>query len=211
MNVFITIGAAAAGAAVIIGIIQHVALRRQQQKSSSIGRSEMIRTELRDARNSTGASPSQEKDIPASGQAGMTHGKRRGRPGGSRQPVILLVDDGITLRQLMAEMLRDRGYVVMEAGTGLEAVQAAAEKRPDCVLLDVRLPDMSGIEALKEIRRKGCDASVVLMTGYMDERQMEEANRIGFDRLLTKPFDLIQVRLAVEQLLNAEELNSDIG
>lgn len=205
MSVFLVIGAAAALSAVIIGIIQHLMLARNKQDPSKVVRSDFAGT-----RKLIGHSSGSEEDAGSAMPVTREGKMRRRHSDAHEQAVILIVDDGITLRQLMAEMLRDRGYIVMEAGTGLQALKAAAERRPDCVLLDVGLPDMSGIEALRELRLKECHAPVVLMTGYMDAGQLEEANRIGFDRLLAKPFDLTQVPVVIGQLLDAE-LKSEIS
>lgn len=84
------------------------------------------------------------------------------------QPLVLVVDDGHALRMLMAEMLQEEGYGVLQACTGRSAIDIWLLEKPDCVLLDIRLPDMSGIDVLKEIRKGDNSAPVALMTAFAD-------------------------------------------
>lgn len=116
------------------------------------------------------------------------------------QPLVLIVDDGKALRSLMAEMLQEEGYCVQQASTGKEAIAKWQKERPDCVLLDLRLPDMSGIHVLSALREASDPAPVALMTAFADADIMAEARELVFHCLLEKPFDLLQVKQAVRDM-----------
>jgi len=115
-------------------------------------------------------------------------------------PLVLIVDDGHALRMLIAEMLQEEGYDVLEACTGKDAIAISLLEKPDCVLLDIRLPDMSGIEVLREIRTGDNSAPVALMTAFADADMLAEARKLGFQCLLDKPFDLLHVKQAVRDM-----------
>ncbi|REK77092.1 response regulator [Paenibacillus paeoniae] len=116
------------------------------------------------------------------------------------QPLVLIVDDGNALRGLMAEMLQEEGYQVLQASSGSEAIAKWLSEKPDCVLLDIRLPDRSGIDVLREIRATNNLTPVALMTAFADADMMTEASRLGFHCLLDKPFDLLHVKQAVRDM-----------
>ncbi|MFF2887418.1 response regulator [Paenibacillus sp. NPDC057967] len=116
------------------------------------------------------------------------------------QPLVLIVDDGNALRMLMAEMLQEEGYCVLQACTGREAIDTWLSEKPDCVLLDIRLPDISGIDVLREIRKANNLAPVALMTAFADADMLAEARKLVFHCLLDKPFDLLHVKQAVREM-----------
>src|SRR5450756_391895 len=80
---------------------------------------------------------------------------------------ILVVDDDPAILQIYSELLRGEGYEVWEASTGHQGLQAAHERRPDLVLLDVMLPDLSGMEVCRQIKEEAAlaDVFVVLVSG----------------------------------------------
>ncbi|RJE90207.1 response regulator [Paenibacillus sp. 1011MAR3C5] len=116
------------------------------------------------------------------------------------QPLVLIVDDGNALRILMAEMLQEEGYGVLQASTGRDAIAKWLSENPDCVLLDIRLPDMSGVDVLCAIREADNPAPVAIMTAFADADMLAEARRLGIHCLLEKPFDLLHVKQAVRDM-----------
>lgn len=128
-------------------------------------------------------------------------------------PYILIVDDQSALRELVAEMLSEIGYVVAEAASGVAALKAIAHRSPDCVLLDLGLPDMNGLEVMQAIRKAKCHAPIVIMTAFADANQIVEAERLGCAGLLIKPFDMLQLRDTVQEVAcsNSQPLKSTIG
>jgi DNA-binding response OmpR family regulator len=103
---------------------------------------------------------------------------------------ILVVDDNLDQVHTMAYLLRDLGHLVDYAVNGLAAVNLAHRTVPDVVLLDIRLPDTSGLHIARELRRNALlvGTSIVGITGFPVSRA--EAVGAGFDEMLMKPVDL---------------------
>lgn len=110
---------------------------------------------------------------------------------------ILIVEDEPDQRRLLGGFLESLGYGIQEAATAEEALDALRTRLPDLVLLDVRLPGKSGIEALREIRAIDGKLPVLLMTAYADLRQAVAAVKSGADDYLAKPLDLGELEAAV--------------
>ena len=105
--------------------------------------------------------------------------------------VVLVVDDDATIREYVADLLEMEGYDVRFAVDGQSALGAIQANRPDCVLLDVMMPGMSGHQVLAEIRRAdgGSQLPVVMVTAAAGEAQSWEAWTGGVDFFLAKPID----------------------
>jgi len=114
---------------------------------------------------------------------------------------ILIVDDQVGVRRLLFEALADEGYNVMMAGGGAEALKILANTLPSLVLLDIKMPGMTGFETLQEIRRQFGPLQVVMMTAYGDMEVIAETRGLGVKHYLSKPFDLDDVRQLVKGLL----------
>jgi len=121
---------------------------------------------------------------------------------------LLIVDDHEVVRQGLAAMLGRRPgfHVVAEAGTVAEAVAAARKFRPDLVVMDVRLPDGSGIEACREIRAEMPDTRVVMLTSYPDEDAVLSAIIAGASGYLLKQVRARDLVAALEAVGRGESL-----
>jgi len=117
---------------------------------------------------------------------------------------ILVVDDDRRMVKTICDILRVKGYDAAEAYSGEEAVAKARGDDPDCVLMDIKMPGMNGVEALKTIKGEAPDLQVVLMSAYASDDQAREAKRLGATAVLTKPIDFQQV-LSFLSLLRREE------
>lgn len=103
---------------------------------------------------------------------------------------VLLVDDHALFRVGLQGLLERRGIgVVAAAGSGQEGIRLVAELTPDIVLLDMRMPDMSGLEVLKALRKNGAAMPIVMLTTSDDERDLVEALRSGAQGYLLKDID----------------------
>ncbi len=125
------------------------------------------------------------------------------------QPLTLLVvDDHEVVRQGLVALLgrRPEFHVVAEAGTAAEAVQAARRFRPDLVVMDVRLPDGSGIEACREIRAEMPETRVVILTSYPDEDAVLSAIVAGASGYLLKQVRARDLVAALEAVGRGESL-----
>lgn len=103
---------------------------------------------------------------------------------------ILIVDDTLFMRVKLRGLLEKSGYqVVGEGANGREAVEKYKELRPDIVLLDITMPEMDGISALKEIKAFDAKATVVMVSALGQESFVMEAIRSGARNYLVKPFE----------------------
>jgi DNA-binding NtrC family response regulator len=124
---------------------------------------------------------------------------------GDTPRTILVVDDEASQRRLLGGFLESRGFSTAEAASAEEALERIRRDPPDMVLLDVRLPGISGIEALAEIRKLAERLPVLLVTAYADLRQAVSAMKGGADDYLTKPLDLDELEAAVLDALGPAE------
>lgn len=113
---------------------------------------------------------------------------------------ILIIDDEASIRKLLRVSLEANGYQIIEAHTGQEGLQKLIESRPDIVLLDLGLPDKSGLTLIKEIREWSSTSIIVLTVLDQDENKIEALDG-GADDYVTKPFSipelLVRIRVAL--------------
>jgi two-component system cell cycle response regulator DivK len=102
---------------------------------------------------------------------------------------VLIADDTPDARDLYAEYLSFRGFAVMTARDGAEAIQVALEQCPDVIVMDLAMPQFDGITATRRIKadRRASRACVLLLTGYPQMAVEREAREAGVDLILTKP------------------------
>ncbi len=118
----------------------------------------------------------------------------------------LIVDDEAPLRQVLLHLMRGDGFVCAEAGNGREALDYLASHPVTLVISDLRMPQMDGIELLREIRARYPDIAVVLITAVADVEVAVKCLAIGAMDYLTKPFHLEEVRARVAQALERRRL-----
>jgi|SRR5664279_132428 len=116
---------------------------------------------------------------------------------------ILIVEDNEKNMKLVRDILRHNGHATLEAGTGTEGVRLAAESRPDLVLMDIQLPDIDGIEALRRIRAdRSLDAvPVIAVSASVMPDDQHKIVTSGFDAFVTKPINLKQFLDTVSRFL----------
>ncbi len=114
---------------------------------------------------------------------------------------ILVVDDAAFMRMKAAKLLTDNGYLVVEASTGAEAVEMYKKHQPDAVLLDITMPDMDGLTALKALREHDPSASVTMVTALGQQTIVMEALKSGALDFIVKPFDSNRVLAAVQKMV----------
>ncbi|ETT87221.1 response regulator [Viridibacillus sp. FSL R5-0477] len=114
---------------------------------------------------------------------------------------ILIVDDQQGIRLLLNEVFKKEGYETYLAANGLEALQYIDKIMMDCVLLDMKIPGMDGIEILKRINKQLPDLPVLMMTAYGELDLIKEAEALGAKHYFTKPFDIYEVRDVVNKIL----------
>lgn len=112
---------------------------------------------------------------------------------------VMCVDDAIFMRNKASKLLISNGYSVTEAANGLDAVEKYAAERPDVVLMDITMPVMSGIDAVKAIREKDPDARIVMVTALTQKSMVLEAIRAGARDFVAKPYDSDKLLEAVRK------------
>jgi len=117
---------------------------------------------------------------------------------------ILVVDDEVDICDFVRNFFKERDFEVFVAYDGREAVNLVKSRDPDIVLLDIKMPIMDGIEALKEMRKISPEKKIIMITAVEDAEQMEEAKRYGVAEYITKPLVLEQLERTV--LTVAEQL-----
>jgi two-component system response regulator AtoC len=113
---------------------------------------------------------------------------------------VLVVDDNDVVREVLKEFLESL-YRVDCASNATEALTRVAEHPPDLILLDMRLPDASGIMLLRSLRSNGVTTPVIVMTGYGTPAGADEAGRYGVIAYLAKPVNLRQLRQLVDETI----------
>ena len=114
---------------------------------------------------------------------------------------ILVVEDNEKSMKLFRDVLRATGYRALEASTGRQALILAATHRPALVLMDIRLPDMTGVEALGRLRldERTARIPVLALTAQAMKGDRERFIEAGFDGYLSKPVDIDELLTTVEQ------------
>jgi len=106
---------------------------------------------------------------------------------------LLLVDDEQGMRDTLADILEETGLQIDQAADGLEAVDKVSTRSYGLVLMDIRMPVMNGVEALRRIKVLRPGLPVVMMTAYTAAAEVEEARRQGAEAVLYKPLDIPQL------------------
>jgi two-component system cell cycle response regulator DivK len=114
---------------------------------------------------------------------------------------ILVVEDNAKNMKLLRDVLRATGFRTLEASAGGQALLLAIEHRPALILMDIRLPDMDGVEALSRLRMDERTASipVLAVTAQAMKRDSERLREAGFDAYLSKPVDIDELLATVAQ------------
>ena len=114
--------------------------------------------------------------------------------------VVLVVDDEVRIRDLVRRYLEHEGHQVLTAGSGAEALEVAGHTAVDLIVLDLRLPDITGEEVAAEIRTTS-DIPILMLTAKVDERDRIHGLEVGADDYVTKPFSPRELVLRVRAIL----------
>jgi DNA-binding NtrC family response regulator len=124
---------------------------------------------------------------------------------------ILIIEDDALVRKTLASQLAKRGFDVIAAESGEGGVRSFAESCPDLVLLDVRLPDIDGLEVLRKIKEKNRRAIIVVMTAYDDMKTTVEAIKLGAFEYLVKPLNAAELDLTIDKALQVRALEEKVS
>jgi two-component system KDP operon response regulator KdpE len=126
----------------------------------------------------------------------------------TRAARILLVDDEVSIQRALAPLLRSRGYEVVVAGTGADALQIVATRAPDLIVLDLGLPDLEGTEVCRRIRGES-QVPIIVLSARSGEGDKVSALDLGADDYVAKPFSpeelLARIRVALRRVFSEDE------
>ena len=114
---------------------------------------------------------------------------------------ILVVEDEPIIRELLLEFLTRLGYQVLLADSGKEALEYLGNKQIQLALVDLKLPDMEGIEVIKQLKKINPKLTCIVMTAYPTPASQQMAKELGVAAYLTKPFQLSNLQSLLEKAL----------
>ena len=126
------------------------------------------------------------------------------------QKSILVADDDSSIRSLLRQLLQDEGYAIQEAATGIEVVDKVKESMPDLVIMDVRMPELDGIEALSRVKAASPRTAVLIMTAFGSSNAAIRAMELGAFDYVTKPFELDKVDHTVHKVFEYQDLAQEV-
>jgi len=127
------------------------------------------------------------------------------------KPTILIVDDDDVIQETLSDVLKKRGYEIFLAGSGKEALEMLKKHLIDLILLDIRLPDIDGLEVLKKIKEIDSEILVIMMTAVCtDIPTAVAAMKSGAYHYLNKPFELDELKLLIEKGLETKHLINEV-
>jgi len=123
---------------------------------------------------------------------------------------ILIVDDEPSNRKILAQELTHKGFIVDTASGGKEALAKVTSSPPDLVILDYMMPDLSGLDVLKEIRKNGSDVPIIMITAYGSIERAVEVMKAGAYDFITRPFDPDYIELIIRKALERQLLKREV-
>jgi len=123
---------------------------------------------------------------------------------------LLIVDDDEAMRDTLSDVLKKKGYEVSVASSGNDALLAIRKNIVDLIVLDMRLPDLDGIEVLKRVKEFDTEILVIMMTAYSDVQTAVSAMKSGAYHYINKPFELEELKLLIEKGLETKSLINEV-
>lgn len=120
--------------------------------------------------------------------------------------LVLVVDDEASIRQSLTGALKDEGYRVTVAASGKEGLEAIRAERPDVVLLDIWMPEMDGLETLKQIKEEWLDQAVIMMSGHGNIETAVKATKLGAFDFIEKPLSLEKLLVLIQNVSSVQDL-----
>jgi DNA-binding NtrC family response regulator len=126
------------------------------------------------------------------------------------KPSILIVDDDEVMRETLSDVLRKRGFEIFSVSSGNGALSLIKKSVIDLILLDMRLPDIDGLEVLKKIKEFDTEILVIMMTAYSDVQTAVSSMKSGAYDYINKPFELDELKLLIEKGLETKSLINEV-
>lgn len=123
---------------------------------------------------------------------------------------VLIADDEKNMRWVLSQAMEAEGFEAVQACDGKEALASIAEQQPDIMILDHRMPAPDGMEVLRRVRSSGGEFPIIMLTAHGNVAQAVEAMKAGANEYLTKPFDLDELKLAIEKAMKYHDLTTEV-
>src|ERR1700720_4322838 len=123
---------------------------------------------------------------------------------------IMVVDDERLVRWSLRQKCEEGGYRVVEADSGVPALKLAQHESPDLVLLDVRMPDLTGIEVLDRLKKNGDARAVIMITADPQLDDVKSALKLGAYDFVGKPLDFEELHVTIHSALGASRLRTEV-
>jgi len=122
---------------------------------------------------------------------------------------ILIVDDDSSLRNMLSIVLRKEGYSISNAEDGRNALKFLRKNNTDLIISDIKMPDISGIELLKKVKTINKELPFILITAFSSTNDAIEAMKLGADDYITKPFNLDELKIIINQTLHKKNIEKE--
>lgn len=133
----------------------------------------------------------------------------------STEAIVHVIDDDSAVRNSLRFLLKAAGYEAATYASGPELLSQAGDLRPGCIVTDVRMPEMNGLELVRQLKALGVPHPVIVMTGHADVPLAVEAMRAGVVDFIEKPFDdevlLTSIRSALAQTASSEAEDAEVS
>lgn len=118
---------------------------------------------------------------------------------------LVIVDDEPGIVDEVKTFFEEEGHRVYSADTGEDGIRLIQKIKPDLVLLDIKLPDISGLRVLESVKQTSPKTRTIVITGYVDQNLIDEAEKLGRDAFLQKPFSFETLKEEVDRLLDLSQ------
>jgi DNA-binding response OmpR family regulator len=130
----------------------------------------------------------------------------------TRKEKILIVDDEAPMRELLQEALSGKGYDLLTAVDGKDALDQVLGQQPDLILMDIRMPKLDGVTLCKALRvyKETRTTPIIILTAFGSRDRLEECIAAGADDFIAKPFDVLELRIRVRAMLKLKHVSDEV-
>ncbi len=120
---------------------------------------------------------------------------------GISMKTVLVVDDIMSVREMLSDFLKMQGYKTYEAENGVVALEVFENYSPDLAIVDIEMPEMNGLEFSRRVLEKNPDFPVIIISAYLEKYSVEYIRSLGIKTMLRKPINLTQLNDEIQRIL----------
>ena len=121
-------------------------------------------------------------------------------------PLILIADDAAFARRMVKKALKEDSYEILEASNGKECLEMITTYSPDCIVLDLLMPELNGFEVLKELHKQDSNIPVIVLSADIQDTTRSQCKELGAFNMLQKPPKPAEIREAISEVLKFKQL-----